>query len=1047
MVSICGFSAYNLSLFHLMNHAIFKAALFLCAGSIIHALSNEQDMRKMGALIKFLPITYIVMFIASLAITGFPFLTGFYSKDFIFEVVFNSFGSANIFIYWIISITAFFTAFYSFRLVFFIFLNKPNLSRLYILNIHESSYAISITLIILGFGSLFSGFLFKDLFLGFGNLFLILNINPLLAPLNFFDSEFLLTSIKLFPLFMGFLGFFLLFVFIFLLKNYLIFYIKYTNWVFYFFINKWYFDFIYNFYINLNCFKFAKIGIYKNIDKGFLEFFGPLGFWLILKKIYFLILKTQTGLIYFYLFIYGFFIFFFLYLFKIEVFFSFFSFFLITFLKQKIFSLQFWFLKQRFLFKLVKKQTIREYLEAMSFFYSSPDTFYDAYWKLIESVDYDDAYVQYADYWKYFEWLLWSSQTTYDLLWLKSLLNFGQIYWPKFTVLIFSFLIAFSFFICGYCFILVHNSIGLNVYMIVWFFVENLECFFFYTSEDSAYLFIFYFFIVFIYLFFFLNFFLWNNIYLKIFYFLRFKSNFLFFKQDMYLLFVNFIFFSFSFILCLTCISLTWTLLFYVPEEVIETRNVYDPLFDTYFTWTQADFWKYYEVPTLSLFFLDKVYIVQSLDEWLETFGNVEEYRASFSTDFDFEDFWWILNYEFWLNGFRMVFWNGDNFLEFCITMYSTFKTLDPVYFFLSLPEIAVLMDNVAFCDVCWDNNWTLLFNTFLNDIPLWNEIYETSLCNDWNLHLRLYEHKFLLICTYAVSLLFIIPFMILRTGANIFLFNDLFFFFFCSLIHIWYRGIYPYGYDEEDIFAYLPNNYRTRQGANLLNWFEDNFYNLFLCYLFFRCFFKIFPRISFFIVFIFVSFSCYLKYTNTTIYDFYENDPYDYAKIKPNYRDGILYNLFYEYLPVFEEYKELLIIHLFFNYYLILNYITYFLNFLFLNIKKNLFSFFFFFQKPWLFFCFKIDFFLLQFLIYRKIKVFFLIFLHYSKKIGYTIIFFLMYLIVKFSEIVARFLSFIFLSVFSLIKKRIYSIYDTFLFFEKNDWVYDDDSWYINSI
>jgi NADH-ubiquinone oxidoreductase chain 5 len=99
MVLICGFSIYNLSLFHLFNHAIFKAALFLCAGAIIHSLNNEQDIRRMGALIQLLPISYITMFSANLAIIGFPFLTGFFSKDFIFEVIFNTFGVQNLLIF------------------------------------------------------------------------------------------------------------------------------------------------------------------------------------------------------------------------------------------------------------------------------------------------------------------------------------------------------------------------------------------------------------------------------------------------------------------------------------------------------------------------------------------------------------------------------------------------------------------------------------------------------------------------------------------------------------------------------------------------------------------------------------------------------------------------------------------------------------------------------------------------------------------------------------------------------------------------------------
>jgi NADH-ubiquinone oxidoreductase chain 5 len=86
MIFACGLSCYHVSMFHLVNHAFFKALLFLTAGSVIHAVSDEQDMRKMGSLLKLLPLTYSLMLIGSLALTGFPFLTGFYSKDFILEL-------------------------------------------------------------------------------------------------------------------------------------------------------------------------------------------------------------------------------------------------------------------------------------------------------------------------------------------------------------------------------------------------------------------------------------------------------------------------------------------------------------------------------------------------------------------------------------------------------------------------------------------------------------------------------------------------------------------------------------------------------------------------------------------------------------------------------------------------------------------------------------------------------------------------------------------------------------------------------------------------
>ncbi len=99
MVFACGLSAYNVSLFHLTNHAIFKALLFLSAGSIIHSLSNEQDMRRMGGLSQLLPTAYAGLLIGSLALMGFPFLTGYYSKDVILEIAYSQYNVYGSFVH------------------------------------------------------------------------------------------------------------------------------------------------------------------------------------------------------------------------------------------------------------------------------------------------------------------------------------------------------------------------------------------------------------------------------------------------------------------------------------------------------------------------------------------------------------------------------------------------------------------------------------------------------------------------------------------------------------------------------------------------------------------------------------------------------------------------------------------------------------------------------------------------------------------------------------------------------------------------------------
>ena len=149
MVFACGLSNYSVGVFHLVNHAFFKALLFLGAGSIIHAVADEQDMRKMGGLKKLVPFTYSVMVIGSLALIGFPFLTGFYSKDVILEVAYGKYTLEGHFSYILGSLGAFFTAFYSTRLVYLTFLSAPNGYKPVVCSAYDSSYQISISLFFL----------------------------------------------------------------------------------------------------------------------------------------------------------------------------------------------------------------------------------------------------------------------------------------------------------------------------------------------------------------------------------------------------------------------------------------------------------------------------------------------------------------------------------------------------------------------------------------------------------------------------------------------------------------------------------------------------------------------------------------------------------------------------------------------------------------------------------------------------------------------------------------------------------------------------------
>lgn len=209
MIFACGLSAYNVSLFHLSNHAFFKALLFLSAGSIIHALASEQDMRRMGGLIHLLPFSYTMFIIGSLALAGFPFLSGFYSKDVILEIAASRFTISGNFVFWLGSLSAFLTAYYSFRLIYLTFFSITNSKRSILVNSHDAPLLMAIPLVILAFGSIFFGYLFKDLFIGLGSFTFSNSIFILYPHLAAVEAEFISSFFKLIPLFFSFFGIFL----------------------------------------------------------------------------------------------------------------------------------------------------------------------------------------------------------------------------------------------------------------------------------------------------------------------------------------------------------------------------------------------------------------------------------------------------------------------------------------------------------------------------------------------------------------------------------------------------------------------------------------------------------------------------------------------------------------------------------------------------------------------------------------------------------------------------------------------------------------------
>src|SRR5436309_2885744 len=202
MVIAIGLSSYNIALFHLVNHAFYKGLLFLGAGAVIHAVSDNQDFRRYGGLRPFLPLTYSVMLIASLSLVAFPFMTGFYSKDFILESAYGQFYFSSTVVYFIATIGAMFTTLYSVKVLYLTFLTNPNGPLVNYKHAHEGDIFMSLPLIILAIFSIFFGYITKDIFIGLGSSFFIDN-SIFIHPVHeiMLDTEFAVPVLfKLLPL-------------------------------------------------------------------------------------------------------------------------------------------------------------------------------------------------------------------------------------------------------------------------------------------------------------------------------------------------------------------------------------------------------------------------------------------------------------------------------------------------------------------------------------------------------------------------------------------------------------------------------------------------------------------------------------------------------------------------------------------------------------------------------------------------------------------------------------------------------------------------------
>ena len=302
MFFAAGVSAYPASMFHLTTHAFFKALLFLGAGSVIHAMSDEQDMRKMGGIWKKIPVTYTLMWVGSLALAGIPFFAGYYSKDLILEAAWAASSNSGYFAFWLGCLAAFLTAFYSWRVLLLTFHGNFNSSKEVLDHVHESPIVMLIPLFVLALGAIFSGWYFYNDFVGYnwkefwGDSILISEKHK-----AFKLAHYVPLWVKYLPIILAILGILCAYLFYILNPNLPKILTKKFSPIYNLFYNKWYFDELYDYFFVKSFIKFGNF-FWKKGDEGTIDRFGPNGISNLVKNISSKSIIIQSGYIYHYAF-------------------------------------------------------------------------------------------------------------------------------------------------------------------------------------------------------------------------------------------------------------------------------------------------------------------------------------------------------------------------------------------------------------------------------------------------------------------------------------------------------------------------------------------------------------------------------------------------------------------------------------------------------------------------------------------------------------------------------------------------------------------------
>jgi NADH-quinone oxidoreductase subunit L len=298
-----GVSAYSAAMFHLMTHAFFKALLFLGAGSVIHAMSDEQDIRKMGGIWRLIPITYAMMWIGSLALAGIPFFAGYYSKDMILEAAYAAHSGVGTYAFWLGIAAALMTAFYSWRLIILTFHGRPRANDRVMAHVHESPAIMTVPLAVLAVGALFSGMVAYNWFVGdgreafWGEAIFVLHEHDTVEAAHHVPSW-----VPLAPFIAGVIGIALAYLFYMFVPQLPGIVTGALGGLYRFVYRKWMFDELYD-RLFVQPARYLGYGLWKSGDGAIIDGVGPDGIAAATRDVAFRAARLQSGYVYHYAFV------------------------------------------------------------------------------------------------------------------------------------------------------------------------------------------------------------------------------------------------------------------------------------------------------------------------------------------------------------------------------------------------------------------------------------------------------------------------------------------------------------------------------------------------------------------------------------------------------------------------------------------------------------------------------------------------------------------------------------------------------------------------